>query len=415
MIPLETRKTVERFQGALVGIALGDAVGSPFDGLPPGTIAQMVGRVEGPDSRKEREFLLLRLKRGDRPKTVAKSAGMVHPPGLYYHCAQQALIATECILAEGDVGGESFARACVRFLRPSDRGKFGLHRKPSPAFRAGINRIAAGEDWRTAGDEPAFGETAVRAIPAGLAFREDPDGAAARAAELAVVTDRSGPGILAAAGAASLAGELSRRAPPVPPLEVLDALVERLGKAERAVREALGGSLEDEAEGLDAPRRVLEVFLPWILPGAAEEGDAEALGALVREARKIGFDGKEASAGFAPVLLAAAAYLCLTETRGPAGAVLRAVNLGRSSGTLGALTGGLAGALWGREAWPAEWLEILWNRQAILRMGELLARPEERAQWDGKLHGLEMDLNKRSKEEREAIRREILTWKGTHL
>ncbi|MCU0722066.1 MAG: ADP-ribosylglycohydrolase family protein [Planctomycetes bacterium] len=408
MIPPDVRRKIERFQGALAGIALGDSMGAPFEAWPPGSIRQVVGRVEGPDSRREREYLELRVRRGERRRTVAKSAGMIHPAGLYYHCAQQALIVTECLLLEGDAGGESFAKACVRFLKPSERGKFGLHRKPSPAFRASVNRVAQGESWREAGEEPALGDAAVRALPAGLAFAGDPAGAVRRAAELAWVTDRSAAGVTAAVGAALLVADLAGREAPAPPLEVLDRLVAALAGAESAAREAVGDPPEDEAGDFACTRRLLEAFLPWIRIGPSEEEDREALASLVREARKLGFEVKEPASGFAPQLLAVAAYLCLTEPAGPKGAILRAVNLGRSSTALGALTGGLAGALWGRDAFPADWLAVLWNRPAILRMGELLARPGERNRWEGNLHGMEAELNHRSKEEREAVRKAIL-------
>jgi ADP-ribosylglycohydrolase len=412
MIPLDTRKKIERFQGALAGIALGDSVGAPFEAWPPGNIRRVIGKVEGPDSRRERDYLLLRVKRGERRRTVAKGAGMIHPAGLYYHCAQQALIAAECLLRDGDVGGESFARACVRFLHPSERGKFGLHRKPTPAFRASINRVASGEDWRGAGEEPAHGDAAVRSIPAGLFFREDPAGIARRAAELALVTDRGAAGIMAGVGAALLAADLSRREPPVPAPEVLEGLASALAKTEGVARESAagaGGEDEEAEEGFDVQRRVIEAFLPWVLPNPSEEDDRAALNALVLETRKLGFEVKEAASGFAPVLLAAAAYFALTDRTGPGGAILRAVNLGRSSMALGALTGGLAGALGGREALPRDWLEGLWNRQAILRMGELLAMPGEERRWDGDLHDLEEQLNRRSRDEREAVRKEILS------
>jgi len=47
--------------------------------------------------------------------------------------------------------------------------------------------------------------------------------------------------------------------------------------------------------------------------------------------------------------------------------VLKAVNLGEDTDTVAAVAGGLAGALYGYEAIPAEWLDTLLRREYIER------------------------------------------------
>jgi ADP-ribosyl-[dinitrogen reductase] hydrolase len=60
-----------------------------------------------------------------------------------------------------------------------------------------------------------------------------------------------------------------------------------------------------------------------------------------------------------------AAIWCLLNTGSYSEAVLQAVNLGDDTDTTAAVTGGLAGLLYGWETIPAEWLNVLAKRDAI--------------------------------------------------
>lgn len=77
------------------------------------------------------------------------------------------------------------------------------------------------------------------------------------------------------------------------------------------------------------------------------------------------------STGHAPATLDAARWAVGT-TRDFRSAVLKAVNLGDDADTVGAVTGQIAGALYGLRAIPPEWLEKLaWNDWITLRGAEL--------------------------------------------
>jgi len=62
-----------------------------------------------------------------------------------------------------------------------------------------------------------------------------------------------------------------------------------------------------------------------------------------------------------------AALWCLLTTDTYRACVLKAVNLGEDTDTVAAVAGGLAGALYGYEAIPAEWLDTLLRREYIER------------------------------------------------
>ena len=70
------------------------------------------------------------------------------------------------------------------------------------------------------------------------------------------------------------------------------------------------------------------------------------------------------SSGYAVHTLEASLW-CLFTTETYREAVMRAVNLGEDTDTVGAVTGSLAGALYGMEAIPREWLSALLGREYI--------------------------------------------------
>ncbi len=85
-----------------------------------------------------------------------------------------------------------------------------------------------------------------------------------------------------------------------------------------------------------------------------------------------------------------AALWCLLSTADYRDCVLRAVNLGEDTDTVGAVAGGLAGAFYGETAIPADWLDTLLLRDSIAelcdRAAETWARPSESGLTDLHVH-----------------------------
>ena len=65
-----------------------------------------------------------------------------------------------------------------------------------------------------------------------------------------------------------------------------------------------------------------------------------------------------------------AAVWCLLNTNNYRDALLKAVNLGRDTDTVGAITGSLAGLYYGVENIPADWLKVLKRRAYLENMAE---------------------------------------------
>ena len=67
-----------------------------------------------------------------------------------------------------------------------------------------------------------------------------------------------------------------------------------------------------------------------------------------------------------------ASLWCIFNTTSYKDAVLKAVNLGDDANTVGAITGGLAGIIYGYDTIPPEWLEVLAKKDDIIELANKL-------------------------------------------
>lgn len=67
-----------------------------------------------------------------------------------------------------------------------------------------------------------------------------------------------------------------------------------------------------------------------------------------------------------------ASLWCIFNTTSYKDAVLKAVNLGDDTDTVGAITGGLAGIIYGYDTIPSEWLEVLAKKDDIIQLADKL-------------------------------------------
>ena len=67
-----------------------------------------------------------------------------------------------------------------------------------------------------------------------------------------------------------------------------------------------------------------------------------------------------------------ASLWCIFNTTNYKDAVLKAVNLGDDANTVGAITGGLAGIIYGYDTIPPEWLEVLAKKDDIIELANKL-------------------------------------------
>ena len=173
-----------RFVGALLGGAIGDALGQPVEGMSPPAIRARYGRLT------------------EYQRWPGWKEG---PIGTVTDDTQMTMCVAECLTARGFLDPEDLARRFVAWL-PHGRGK---GRTTTEAVR----RLQAGEPWYRAGDDSSGSAPAMRAAPIGLLRWNDPGRFRTEAVLSALPTHRQPMGVAGAvAMAAATAWLLTREA-----------------------------------------------------------------------------------------------------------------------------------------------------------------------------------------------------------
>ena len=174
-----TRPREDQFTGALIGCAVGDALGAPLEGRPRERIATMSGLTDGYRPfrhKKEVEF----------------------PPGQYTDDTQLTLAIVKSLLNCGRVDPADIAAEFVKLWESNEIVGAG-----AVAHRA-VGRLMEGIRWQdaAAADDPPWNGAAMRIAPVGLWHYDDAD-QLARDVELASFVTHRHP--LAVDGAIAVA------------------------------------------------------------------------------------------------------------------------------------------------------------------------------------------------------------------
>ncbi len=139
--------TQDRFRGCLLGLAVGDAVGAPFEGLSGETIFRDFPPISKHIANPEIDVLT------------------------YTDDTEMAIGVAQCLVQKGSIDADTLA-ACFRANYEAGRGYgFGLRRI--------LDAMATGEEWQPLVESifpgGSFGNgAAMRVAPIGLAFHHDP-------------------------------------------------------------------------------------------------------------------------------------------------------------------------------------------------------------------------------------------------
>lgn len=334
---------IDRVRGCLLGLAIGDALGAPLEGLTAQQIKTHYGRVknfvDGVQAWKRKPYRW-RLR------------------GLYSDDTQQALALSDVLLDQRRIDPDRLVELYLALATP--RGSFiGAHRGVGRSFRQVLADLERGVPPRRSGQTTAGIGAAMRIAPVALYFGEDsgPMFESVMAASIMTHRDiRSLSGALAVAHAVRrlIAGE-----PRDPSL--LLWIAADVARDEARIAEEYGDvviSLDRHSRGLSKALAHTETIL--------ELTRDRALAALVEEANRHGAEPacKRPTMGFPPACIPACLYLLLT-TDSLEEALVEVVNLGGDTDTAGAILGALAGACYGVGDIPRRWLDGLQNREGI--------------------------------------------------
>ncbi len=246
---------------------------------------------------------------------------MVHgrlPAGSYTDDTQMMVAILEALVEERGFSPQAVAMRFVANFDPA-RGYGGR-------IAGVMSRLAGGTSWRDAGTDSFGNGAAMRIAPIGLFFFNDLDALTRAAKECSIITHRHPEGV--AGGVAQALGV---------------ALALRAGiSGEKPVPEDFLGTIARHIGELD------EGFAHRLV--GLSDLDRGNLKAGIRELFRCSVKAVDA----VPPALA-----CFLYTDSFKDALVAAVGLGGDTDTIGAMTGALAGAFYGKKAIPRDWLDAL--------------------------------------------------------
>ncbi|MCC6528157.1 MAG: ADP-ribosylglycohydrolase family protein [Polyangiaceae bacterium] len=288
--------------GAVLGAAIGDAMGHPVEFLSRTAIHARFGPAG------VRGFELYWERDGVRFAPYTDDTQLAE-------IVLRALVAARARGEELEATMQRIARGLARWQTAPQGG----HRAPGNACLAGARALAAGVPWREAGAPDAGGcGSVMRAWPFGLVWSDDLERAAGWAAEHSRLTHGAPIALAACAAMAvgtalALAGEA--------PGAVAEAMITAARPHDPGTAELLARSRDEASAGVP-PEATLDRLRGW----AAHEAVAAAL------------------------------YVFLRHPDDPAVAILEGANTPGDSDSIATLAGALVGARMGVDALPPGWV-----------------------------------------------------------
>lgn len=334
---------IDRVRGVLLGLAVGDALGAPLEGL---SVTQIRAHY-----RLVRDYV-------DGMRAWRKKPFRWRLPGLYTDDTQQALALTDVLLKRGSVDLNRLAKMFVDLAEP-DGSYAGSHRGIGRSFRLVLAELRRGVAPQRTGQVSVGIGSAMRIAPVGVFFADDPDRLTEAVAAVSLMTHRDIRSVAAAAAVAFGVRRLLRGERREPSFALrLAADVARFEEQVRDRHASVLLGVSEHHHSLSISLARVEAVLDLARP--------KALAALVDEANRHGPDPacKRPSMGFPPAALPLCLYLLLT-TESFEDALTEVVNLGGDADSTGAILGAWAGAHYSIDSIPANWLSGLRNREGI--------------------------------------------------
>ena len=341
----------DRVRGCMLGLATGDALGAPLEGLSAPQIRAHYGLVD--------QFV-------DGHRAWKKKPYRWRMPGLYTDDTQQALALAEVLLDCGKVEGERLAELYIALANP--KGSYiGAHRGVGRSFRQVLNDLERGVDPIQTGQASAGIGAAMRIAPLALHFQDDRSGMFDSMMTASLMTHRD---IRSLSGASAVLHTIRR----IMLGEERDASLLFRIASDVAKDEDLIGSRFPEVSSVDAHGHAMSRAVAHV-ESVLELPRERALAMLVEEANRHGAEPvcKRPTMGFPPACIPTCLYLWMT-TDSFEDALIEVVNMGGDADSAGAILGAFAGAFFGVNEIPDRWLAQLQNRQGIDVRARALAR-----------------------------------------
>ncbi len=343
---------LDRARGCFLGMAVGDALGAPLEGLSSQQIRSHYGQVS--------DFV-------DGVRAWKKKPYRWRLPGLYSDDTQQALVLAECLLRFRRIDPDWLAKTYLALANP--KGPYlGAHRGLGRSFRLVLSALENGASPRDTGTTTAGIGAAMRIAPLGLYYAAPDEDVVGAVLDASLMTHRDIRSLAGAVAVACTVRRLARGEPREPSL--IFKLAADVARAEHRI----GSESTRASVVIGAHRHAMSVAIAGIEP-MLEWPREQVLSALVEQANRHGAEPycRRPTQGFPPALIPTCLYLFFT-TDTFEEALVDVINLGGDADTAGAILGALAGAYYGESRLPERWCQSLHNHDGIALRAEALAR-----------------------------------------
>jgi ADP-ribosylglycohydrolase len=375
----------ERYRGAMLGLAVGDAIGCPVEGLKAGHIQQLYGRIEG--------YV-------DPAVKWKKSPHRWRISGLYSDDTQQALALADSLVKCRGFSAEHFAKILVDMTRAIwTGGRFGAHRGTGGNFRASVQALMEGADPAESGQPSAGIGAMMRVAPCGLYFAGEEDAILRSAIEQSLVTHRDPRSlVMAALVAHAISRSVTGAWDGSKQEDRVNDILEAAEEAERLVEKDYLHRIPVVCMDRLGLARSAVSLLPRLLELLEQK---MVLKQIVVEANRQFPEHKitEPGQGFVMAAGLTSLYFALTATNYEE-AVLEVVRLGKDTDTMAAIVGSVTGARFGESSIPENWLRGLVNAEQVGLRGEALFEKSFSGLAIKEVVAMEAELTKKEEDER---------------
>lgn len=309
------KNVINRIKGCLIGVAAGDAMGMPSSMMSPQTIRDVFGYID--------QFL-------PAPPNHILHNGLI--AGQVTDDTQQTLILADSIIAKGKVDPEDIARRLIEWAEANNAFSSLL---VGPSSLRALNAIRSGKSISDSGKIGDTNGAAMRIAPVGIYGRGELQRTVDAVEKACMPTHYTNVAIAGSAAVAmaigvGLMGDAN-----------LDLLIEKALEAAQLGLQR--GNIWYGASIIQRTQLAMQIINDSLDRAAQMEKLYDLVGTGVQMSETV------------PTSLA----IVKIANGDPVEAVKIAANMGGDCDTIGAIVGGICGAIQGADAFPLDWIERL--------------------------------------------------------
>ncbi|QGT99881.1 hypothetical protein SYNTR_1288 [Candidatus Syntrophocurvum alkaliphilum] len=188
----------DKAMGAILGLACGDALGAQIEGYHKAEIKNNFGQVTDIRENENIELLINNANDEKSLNFLQRKLKQKRMPGIYTDDTQQALILCECFNLYRNVDLSFIANQYIKFAKFKPNYEFGLFRGVGPGFVQAVSNLMQFTPYDVSGVNSAGNGAAMRIAPVGIFYHDNLDMQQKAVIDISLLTHRDIRGIAAA-------------------------------------------------------------------------------------------------------------------------------------------------------------------------------------------------------------------------